>query len=77
MENMIFNLPSERPNPLFRVRVVNLGDWLVTEGWIKSSLFDGIQNKDLLVSKSYFKLWICTTIIIMYVGPIMGQFVFD
>ncbi|KAL5128657.1 putative glucan 1,3-beta-glucosidase A [Glycine soja] len=38
----------ERPNPLFRVRAVSLGGWLVTEGWIKPSLFDGIPNKDLL-----------------------------
>ena len=32
-----------------RIRAVNLGGWLVTEGWIKPSLFDGIPNKDLLV----------------------------
>eukprot|EP01018_Ginkgo_biloba_P020260 Gb_00974 [translate_table: standard] len=31
-----------------RYRSVNLGGWLVTEGWIKPSLFDGIPNKDLL-----------------------------
>lgn len=31
------------------VRAVNLGGWLVTEGWIKPSLFDGMPNKDLLV----------------------------
>ncbi|KAL6527240.1 hypothetical protein OROGR_016330 [Orobanche gracilis] len=30
------------------VRAVNLGGWLVTEGWIKPSLFDGIPNKDFL-----------------------------
>ncbi|KAK6130699.1 hypothetical protein DH2020_035553 [Rehmannia glutinosa] len=30
------------------VRAVNLGGWLVTEGWIKPSLFDDIPNKDLL-----------------------------
>ncbi|KAJ4796520.1 hypothetical protein LUZ62_047766 [Rhynchospora pubera] len=30
------------------VKAVNLGGWLVTEGWIKPSLFDGIVNKDLL-----------------------------
>ncbi|CAI9116347.1 OLC1v1017467C1 [Oldenlandia corymbosa var. corymbosa] len=35
-------------NPNFRVKAVNLGGWLVTEGWIKPSLFDGIPNKDLL-----------------------------
>ncbi|EEF28294.1 conserved hypothetical protein [Ricinus communis] len=29
-------------------RAVNLGNWLVTEGWMKPSLFDGIPNKDLL-----------------------------
>ncbi|KAB1199826.1 hypothetical protein CJ030_MR7G012513 [Morella rubra] len=30
------------------VRAVNLGGWLVTEGWITPSLFDGIPNKDFL-----------------------------
>ncbi|XP_021809704.1 glucan 1,3-beta-glucosidase A-like [Prunus avium] len=30
------------------VKAVNLGGWLVTEGWIKPSLFDGIPNKDFL-----------------------------
>ncbi|CAA7401014.1 unnamed protein product [Spirodela intermedia] len=30
------------------IKAVNLGGWLVTEGWIKPSLFDGIINKDLL-----------------------------
>lgn len=38
-----------RLNPSFRVKAVNLGGWLVTEGWIKPSLFDGIPNNDLLV----------------------------
>lgn len=33
-----------------RVRGVNLGGWLVIEGWIKPSLFDGILNGDMLVS---------------------------
>ncbi|KAF7816941.1 putative glucan 1,3-beta-glucosidase A [Senna tora] len=32
----------------FQVRAVNLGGWLVTEGWIKPSLFDAIPNKDFL-----------------------------
>ncbi|CAN4096847.1 unnamed protein product [Withania somnifera] len=35
-------------NPNFRVRAVNLGGWLLTEGWIKPSLFDDIPNKDFL-----------------------------
>ncbi|KAH9690820.1 Mannan endo-1,4-beta-mannosidase [Citrus sinensis] len=35
-------------NPAFRIKAVNLGGWLVTEGWIKPSLFDGIPNKDFL-----------------------------
>lgn len=30
-------------------KAVNLGNWLVAEGWMKPSLFDGITNKDLLV----------------------------
>lgn len=34
------------------VRAVNLGGWLVTEGWIKPSLFDAIPNKDFLVRTS-------------------------
>ncbi|XP_027368378.1 probable glucan 1,3-beta-glucosidase A [Abrus precatorius] len=41
-------LSHGRPNHEFRVRAVNLGGWLVTEGWIKPSLFDGIPNKDFL-----------------------------
>ncbi|KAI4317304.1 hypothetical protein L6164_025184 [Bauhinia variegata] len=31
-----------------RVRGVNLGGWLVIEGWIKPSLFDGIANGDMI-----------------------------
>ncbi|XP_077224799.1 putative glucan 1,3-beta-glucosidase A isoform X7 [Tasmannia lanceolata] len=31
-----------------KVRGVNLGGWLVVEGWIKPSLFDGIPNEDML-----------------------------
>ncbi|XP_044335493.1 uncharacterized protein [Triticum aestivum] len=34
--------------PRLPVRAVNLGGWLVTEGWILPSLFDGIPNHDLL-----------------------------
>ncbi|KAM3272070.1 hypothetical protein ACQJBY_042330 [Aegilops geniculata] len=34
--------------PRLPVRAVNLGGWLVTEGWILPSLFDGIPNNDLL-----------------------------
>lgn len=33
-----------------KVKAVNLGGWLVVEGWIKPSLFDGIPNGDMLVS---------------------------
>ncbi|MED6204061.1 hypothetical protein PIB30_005459 [Stylosanthes scabra] len=29
-------------------KAVNLGNWLLAEGWMKPSLFDGIVNKDLL-----------------------------
>ncbi|KAF2323022.1 hypothetical protein GH714_032807 [Hevea brasiliensis] len=29
-------------------KAVNLGNWLVTEGWMNPSIFDGIINKDLL-----------------------------
>ncbi|XP_066373379.1 uncharacterized protein [Miscanthus floridulus] len=35
-------------NGLSKVRGVNLGGWLVIEGWIKPSLFDGIPNGDML-----------------------------
>ncbi|KAL6661259.1 hypothetical protein ACP70R_000643 [Stipagrostis hirtigluma subsp. patula] len=31
-----------------KIRAVNLGGWLVVEGWIKPSLFDGIPNGDML-----------------------------
>ncbi|KAK1370858.1 putative glucan 1,3-beta-glucosidase A [Heracleum sosnowskyi] len=31
-----------------KVRAVNLGGWLVVEGWIKPSLFDEIPNGDML-----------------------------
>lgn len=31
------------------IRAVNLGGWLVADGRINPSLFDGIPNKDLLV----------------------------
>lgn len=34
---------------LQRLGGVNLGGWLVVEGWIKPSLFDGIPNGDMLV----------------------------
>ncbi|MCL7043051.1 hypothetical protein MKW94_026087 [Papaver nudicaule] len=31
-----------------KVKGVNLGNWLVTEGWMKPSLFDGIPQGDML-----------------------------
>ncbi|XP_027090158.1 probable glucan 1,3-beta-glucosidase A [Coffea arabica] len=44
-----FSISNGRVPPAeFPVKAVNLGGWLVTEGWIKPSLFDGIHNKDLL-----------------------------
>ncbi|KAF5740250.1 glucan 1 3-beta-glucosidase A [Tripterygium wilfordii] len=46
---LAFSLAYARTiNPDFKVRAVNLGGWLVAEGWIKPSLFDGIPNKDFL-----------------------------
>jgi len=52
--SMILSMTHGRPiNPEFRVKAVSLGGWLVTEGWMKPSLFDAIPNKDFLVS-SYF-----------------------
>lgn len=41
-----------------KVRGVNLGGWLVIEGWIKPSLFDDILNGDMLVS-SYLHIFSC------------------
>lgn len=41
--------PAAAAYPALPVRAVCLGGWLVTEGWILPSLFDGIPNKDLLV----------------------------
>lgn len=41
-----------------KVRGVNLGGWLVVEGWIKPSLFDGIPNGDLLVRTLLLDIWI-------------------
>lgn len=40
---------NARDTPRLGIKAVNLGGWLVTEKWIKPSLFDGIPNKDLLV----------------------------
>ncbi|XP_047045012.1 probable glucan 1,3-beta-glucosidase A [Lolium rigidum] len=40
--------PSPKSSSRLPVRAVCLGGWLVTEGWILPSLFDGIPNKDLL-----------------------------
>ncbi|XP_034600991.1 probable glucan 1,3-beta-glucosidase A isoform X1 [Setaria viridis] len=39
---------SSTDNNFSKVRAVNLGGWLVVEGWIKPSLFDGIPNRDML-----------------------------
>nr|ARU79086.1 beta-glucosidase 1 GH5 family [Camellia sinensis] len=44
----MLSLSDGRVTPNFKIRAVNLGGWLVTEGWIKPSLFDGIPNKDFL-----------------------------
>ncbi|KAG8067578.1 hypothetical protein GUJ93_ZPchr0005g15908 [Zizania palustris] len=40
--------PSPSSSIRLPVRAVCLGGWLVTEGWILPSLFDGIPNNDLL-----------------------------
>ncbi|KAL7245708.1 hypothetical protein ACSBR2_000941 [Camellia fascicularis] len=44
----MLSLSNGRLTPNFKIRAVNLGGWLVTEKWIKPSLFDGIPNKDFL-----------------------------
>jgi hypothetical protein len=41
-------------NDFTKVRAVNLGGWLVVEGWIKPALFDGIPNGDMLVGRLSF-----------------------
>ncbi|KAL5231878.1 hypothetical protein ABZP36_030654 [Zizania latifolia] len=48
LEWMIKNGYISLNQPALPIQAVNLGGWLVTEGWIKPSLFDGIANKDLL-----------------------------
>ncbi|XP_006661724.2 uncharacterized protein LOC102701660 isoform X1 [Oryza brachyantha] len=48
LEWMIKNGYISLNPPKLPIRAVNLGGWLVTEGWIQPSLFDGISNKDLL-----------------------------
>ncbi|KAK4256701.1 hypothetical protein QN277_006391 [Acacia crassicarpa] len=40
--------PSSSQHSSLPLRAVNLGNWLIIEGWMKPSLFDGIINKDLL-----------------------------
>lgn len=42
---------SSAQNLKLPLKAVNLGNWLVVEGWMKPSLFDGIPNKDLLVKQ--------------------------
>ncbi|XP_059433552.1 probable glucan 1,3-beta-glucosidase A [Corylus avellana] len=39
---------AQTANSNLPFKAVNLGDWLLIEGWMKPSLFDGITNKDLL-----------------------------
>ncbi|KAJ4715680.1 Glucan 1,3-beta-glucosidase [Melia azedarach] len=39
---------AQSSNFTLPLKSVNLGNWLVTEGWMKPSRFDGIPNKDLL-----------------------------
>ncbi|RVW57523.1 putative glucan 1,3-beta-glucosidase A, partial [Vitis vinifera] len=39
---------AQGADPYLPVKAVNLGNWLVTEGWMKPELFAGIPNQDLL-----------------------------
>nr|AFK38496.1 unknown [Lotus japonicus] len=39
---------AQTENSTLSIKAVNLGNWLVIEGAMKPSLFDGITNKDLL-----------------------------
>ncbi|THU60035.1 hypothetical protein C4D60_Mb07t08380 [Musa balbisiana] len=45
---LLFQLSHSSVDGFSKVRGVNLGGWLVVEGWIKPSLFDGIPNGDML-----------------------------
>ncbi|KAJ0974325.1 hypothetical protein J5N97_016290 [Dioscorea zingiberensis] len=45
---VLFPQPHSSVNGFSKVKGVNLGGWLVVEGWIKPSLFDGIPNGDML-----------------------------
>ncbi|KAG1342312.1 putative glucan 1,3-beta-glucosidase A [Cocos nucifera] len=45
---VLFPFANSSVDGLDKVRGVNLGGWLVVEGWIKPSLFDGIPNGDML-----------------------------
>ncbi|PON65303.1 Fascin [Parasponia andersonii] len=44
----VFSLSLAQNSIQLPLKAVNLGNWLVIEGWMKPSLFDGIPNKDLL-----------------------------
>ncbi|KAJ7945379.1 Glucan 1,3-beta-glucosidase [Quillaja saponaria] len=39
---------GQNETPKLPLKAVNLGNWLVTEGWMKPSLFSDIPNNDLL-----------------------------
>ena len=45
---------AQGADPYLPVKAVNLGNWLVTEGWMKPELFAGIPNQDLLVQFLHF-----------------------
>lgn len=45
--SLIPHYAAAAPRP--PIRAVNLGGWLVTEGWIMPTLFYGIRNNDTLV----------------------------
>lgn len=50
-------------------KAVNLGGWLVIEGWMTPSLFDGIPNKDLLVILSLsLPLSLCLFLILIAIS---------
>ncbi|KAM7252999.1 hypothetical protein ACFE04_025617 [Oxalis oulophora] len=46
--SLTLSVTNGRETPSFKIKAVNLGGWLVTEGWMKPSLFDAIPNKDFL-----------------------------
>jgi hypothetical protein len=59
-----------------KVKAVNLGGWLVVEGWIKPSLFDGIPNGDMLVSFLFKFCFLFCFFNASWIYACLGEFIF-